>query len=86
MVPFRDFRCGTEPRFPSDCLSATSKAEIGRVTETVESPGHLWLERSAGLSLGEQTVSQQNGYRMTLLTIEQVETDEDGWEAPRFRR
>ena len=85
---------GTFPRLslwngapiPADCLSATSRAEIGSVTETVESPGHLWLERSAGLSLGEQTVSQKNGYRMTLLTIEQDEPEEDEWEAPRFRR
>lgn len=71
---------------PSDCLSATSSAPIGRVTDTVETPGHLWLERSAGLSLGEQTVAQKNGYRMTLLSVESVELEETEWEAPRFRR
>ncbi len=70
---------------PGDCLSATSRAEVGRVTDTVETPGHLWLERSAGLSLGEQTVAQQNGYRMTLLTVESTESEEEEWEAPRFR-
>lgn len=71
---------------PSDCLSATSSAQIGRVTDTVETPGHLWLERSAGLSLGEQTVAQKNGYRMTLLSVESVEAEETEWQAPSFRR
>jgi len=33
--------------------------------------------------LGEQTVAQQNGYRMTLLTAEFEEEEED-WEAPHF--
>lgn len=70
---------------PADCLSATSRSEIGRVTETVETPGHHWLEKSAGLSLGEQTVAQKKGYRMTLLTVEPVDADETEWDVPRFR-
>lgn len=74
---------------PEGSLSATSRAAIGKVTDTVEIHGHLWLERSAGLSLGEQTVAQQNGYRMTLLTVEQLDADseeeEENWRAPRFR-
>lgn len=71
---------------PSECLSSTSSAQIGRVTDVVETLGHLWLERSSGISLGEQTLAQKDGYRMTLLTAETVAEDEDVWEPPKFRR
>ena len=70
---------------PKDCYSMTSEKDRGLVTEIVEAVGHHWLEESRGVSLGEQTVAQANGYRMTLLTIE-LDEEEDEWEVPRFRR
>ncbi len=70
---------------PAHCYSMTSEKERGVVTDLVEAVGHHWLEESRGVSLGEQTVAQANGYRMTLLTVEYEEV-EDEWEAPRFRR
>ncbi len=71
---------------PSDCLSSKSNKEIGEVTEVVETIGHLWLAKSADISLGEQTVLQREGFRMTLLTIEETGSDETQWEAPSFKR
>lgn len=70
---------------PRDCFSMTSEKGRGIVTDVVEAVGHYWLEESRGLSLGEQTVAQANGYRMTLLTVE-FEEEVEEWEAPRFRR
>ena len=71
---------------PSASLSANSTAPQGEITDVVEALGHLWLENSRNISLGEQTVAQRNGYRMTLLTAELDEEDEDAWEPPKFRR
>lgn len=71
---------------PKECISSTSSATIGRVTNVVETLGHLWLERSAGISLGEQTLAQNSDFRMTLLTVEEDTEDEDVWEPPKFKR
>jgi Zn-dependent peptidase ImmA (M78 family) len=68
-----------------DCYSMTNGKERGDITDVIEAVGHHWLEGSRGVSVGEQTVAQANGYRMTLLTVE-IEEEEDEWEAPRFRR
>lgn len=69
---------------PPDCLSATSTSAIGQSTDVVEALGHHWLYRSAGISLGEQTFAQKDGYRITLLTAEVDEAEEDTWEPPKF--
>lgn len=73
-------------RMPEDCFSMTNGKGRGEITDVVEAVGHHWLDASRGLSLGEQTVAQAKGYRMTLLTVEFEQEDEDEWEAPRFRR
>jgi hypothetical protein len=70
---------------PPDCYSMTNGKDQGEITDVVEAVGHHWLARSQGISLGEQTVAQANGYRMTLLTAERI-SDSDEWEPPRFRR
>lgn len=70
---------------PSGSLSSTSRADVGHVTDVVETPGQLWLERSFGVSLGEQTLAQKGGYRMTMLSIETMEKASDDWEPPSFR-
>lgn len=70
---------------PEGCYSMTNGRGQGEVTDVVEAVGHLWLDELRGVSLGEQTVAQANGFRVTLLTAE-FEEEEDEWEAPRFRR
>lgn len=70
---------------PADCFSLTNGKGQGEITDVVEAVGHHWLDNSCGLSLGEQTVAQAKGFRMTLLSIE-FEEEEDEWEAPRFRK
>lgn len=70
---------------PADCYSLTNNKGQGEITDFVEAVGHHWLDTSRGLSLGEQTVAQAKGFRMTLLTVE-FEQEEDEWEALRFRR
>lgn len=70
---------------PPECYSMTNTKGQGEITDVVEAVGHYWLTGSRGISLGEQTVAQANGYRMTLLTAERIE-DDDEWEPPRFRR
>ena len=71
---------------PTGCLSAKSGHQIGQVTNWAEVRGHVWLERSRDYTVYEQTLPQKNGFRMTLLTVERDEDEEDSWEPPRFRR
>lgn len=68
---------------PPQSVSALSTADIGEVTGCVEVAAYTWLQRPAGVTLFEQTLAQQNGFRMTLLTAE-IEEVEDEWEAPSF--
>ena len=70
---------------PPECYSMTNSKGQGDITDVVEAVGHHWLAQSQGISLGEQTVAQANGFRMTLLTAERIDED-DEWEQPRFRR
>ncbi len=70
---------------PADCYSLKNSKVHGKITDVVEVIGHHWLDASCGVSLGEQTVAQAKGYRMTLLTVESEE-EKDEWEAPRFKR
>lgn len=70
---------------PEESYSMTNGNGRGVVTDVVEAIGHHWLESSRGTSVGEQTVAQANGYRMTLLSVEIDEAD-DEWEAPHLGR
>jgi Zn-dependent peptidase ImmA (M78 family) len=72
-------------RLPSECISSTSTRPIGVVTDIHEVVGHVWLTKSAGVSLGVQTLAQQNGFRLTLLTIETLDHHEDFWAEPKFK-
>ena len=71
---------------PADSLSRVSDTEIGEVTDWREVSGQTWLSRSHGCILYEQTLAQQNGFRMTLLTVDQTEDDEDSWASPQLGR
>ena len=71
---------------PTGSLSLSSQAAVGHVSGWVEVHSHAWLESSRGFMVCEQTLSQQKGFRMTLLTVERDENEDDAWEPPRFRR
>ncbi|WP_445679525.1 ImmA/IrrE family metallo-endopeptidase [Radicibacter daui] len=73
-------------RLPLASLSVTYPAKIGKVTGWEEVPGHVWLERSRGYTVYEQTLSQNNKFRMTLLSFEKEEEEEGDWVEPIFRR
>ncbi|MEL6243481.1 MAG: ImmA/IrrE family metallo-endopeptidase [Pseudomonadota bacterium] len=68
---------------PQNSVSALSNADIGEVTDSIEVDGLAWLNDAAGVCLFEQTLAQKNGFRMTLLTAELDDTDEE-WDAPAF--
>jgi hypothetical protein len=72
-------------RLPSECISSTSTKPIGVVTDTHEIVGHVWLTKSAGISLGVQTLAQLNGFRLTFLTIEQLDREDNSWARPKFK-
>ena len=88
-----------QPRkpLPADSLSARQRGEPGNLTEWTETAPETWLgssRRLAGKVVYEQFLEQQDGYRLTMLTIDDMpdeeEPDEDAqleesW-AVRFRR
>jgi len=71
---------------PANSLSCVSNTEIGEVTDWTEVSGQIWLDRSQGYTLYEQTLAQQNGFRITLLTVDKTDEENDAWEMPQFRR
>ena len=70
---------------PKGSASALSNADIGEVTDCIEADALHWLESDQRVNLFEQTLAQKNGFRMTLLTAE-IEEPEEDWEPPRFHR
>jgi len=77
---FPELSVGRSDQVPRQSVSALSSADIGEVTGCIEVGAHTWLQSSVGVTLFEQTLAQQNGFRMTLLTAE-IEEVEDEWEA-----
>lgn len=61
-------------QLPTDSLSFNSKDAVGQVSNWAEAHSSVWLESSRGFTVCEQTLAQQNGFRMTLLTAERDET------------
>lgn len=89
--PYLDIRSG-DP-LPAASLSVQSRAGQGDLSDWVEIDAALWLtgdQVRRHSTVLEQTVAQRDGFRMTLLTLETEEPDEeedleDSW-TPRFRR
>lgn len=76
---------------PQQSLSARFGGSLGQPSEWAEVDAGLWLTHSKPALLYEQTLRQQNGFQITLLTIEsddEAEEEEDSIEswAPKFRR
>lgn len=93
--PFIDL-CKGQP-LPLRSISARGRGEPGQMSEWSETEPEVWLgsaPRLRGKTLYEQFLAQENGYRLSMLTIDDVddedETDEDedleaSW-TPRFHR
>ena len=73
---------------PAGSLSFASKAAVGCVSDWGEVDSNIWLEGGNDFGVWEQTLAQHKGFRMTLLTVEEEEDEEDAWdwEPPRFPR
>lgn len=97
-VVVRTYRGKDFPRLniaSSDLLPAASIARgaalaPGQCSEWSEAPADRWLQGTRG-TVSEQTLGQQNGFRMTLLTFEPETEDSDeeeeverAWPPPRF--
>lgn len=76
---------------PQQSLSARFDGSVGRPSEWGEVDAGLWLSKSRNTLLYEQTLRQQNGFQITLLTIEsdqeakEEEALVESW-TPKFRR
>jgi hypothetical protein len=93
--PFLDIAKGAS--LPPGSLSARARSQPGHLSEWTETAPEIWFgatRRLFGKVIYEQFFEQQDGYRLTMLTIDDVpdedELDEDqeleeGW-AVRFRR
>jgi Zn-dependent peptidase ImmA (M78 family) len=80
--PFLDVVKGSP--LPPGSLSARARSEVGHLSEWTETPPAIWFgasRRIAGRLLYEQFLEQRDGYRLTMLTIDDLpyedEPDED---------
>lgn len=80
--PFLDIQKGNP--LPSGSLSARARGQPGHLSEWTETAPEIWFGASRRLSgkvLYEQYLEQQDGFRLTMLTIDDVpdedEPDED---------
>ena len=89
--PYLDIQSGHP--LPTDSFSCVSDVPEGVVSDWHEIDAGTWLSNACRASMVcEQTLAQQNGHRMTLLTLdgdydEEAEDEalEESW-TPRFRR
>ena len=56
---------------PAGSLSLASKASVGRVSDWLKVDSAVWLEYGYRRGVWEQTLAQKNGFRMTLLKVEE---------------
>jgi len=78
-------------RLPATSLSARSALPVGVHSDWDGLDGAVWLRDQPHTNVCEQTLAQRNGYRMTLLALEENSIDVDEpedyeLEAPTFRR
>ena len=75
--------------------SVAKRAQLtpGQSSDWGDAPADHWLAQASGGTVCEQSLGQQNGYRMTLLTFEPASDDPDddedverAWAPPRFSR
>ncbi|MEM7120543.1 MAG: ImmA/IrrE family metallo-endopeptidase [Pseudomonadota bacterium] len=78
-------------RLPVVSLSALSSLQIGELSEWDVVASDVWLDDREHQLICEQTLAQRNGFRMTLLSLENPSVDDDEqeydqWASPTFRR
>lgn len=75
---------------PTSCISKRSTLPIGKVSDWDTVDAGIWLTQPKGRRICEQTLAQENGFRMTLLVLEDQEPDDDerntDWHSPTFHR
>jgi hypothetical protein len=83
---------GANDPLPADSIAKRAMLLVGQNSDWGEAPAHQWVEKAKG-SVCEQSIGQQNGHRMTLLTYEMEEVDEEeeeeigkAWAPPQFNR
>ncbi len=93
--PFLDVTKGNP--LPPGSLSARARGQPGHLSEWTETAPEIWFgatRRTIGKMIYEQFLEQLNGYRLTMLTIDDMPDEdepdegqelEEGW-AVRFRR
>jgi hypothetical protein len=70
---------------PEDSLTGTIKDEVGKISDWSTCPADTWLSSARRGHVCEQTFPQQNGFRISLLAMEEDEgDDDDDWHEPRF--
>lgn len=78
---------------PAGATAKRAGLAPGQSSEWDEAPTDCWLEHNTSGTVSEQTIGQQNGFRLTLLTFEAESDDPDddedvkhAWAQPRFGR
>ena len=76
---------------PAHSLSLRSSLPIGVVSDWGAVDGDVWLRHARGRNVCEQTLAQRSGFRLSLVTLEELaddndEQDEADWAPPIFRR
>jgi hypothetical protein len=77
---------------PPRSIAKRASLAVGESSDWAAAPAHQWLENGRS-TVSEQSIGQQNGYRMTLLTFEPDNQDQEddeeverAWTSPRFGR
>jgi len=75
---------------PELCISKRSSLPVGRVSDWCDVDGDIWLRDAKGRHIVEQTLAQHNGFRMTLISVSEDESNDDeqetDWNPPSFHR
>lgn len=86
--PFLDVWNG-DP-LPNHSVSFRSKLPIGELSDWEAVDANIWLREPKGQEIYEQTLAQQNGFRLTLITLNDDESTDDecerAWPNPTFHR
>lgn len=84
---------GKNDPLPKDSLSVSSRKQEGETSQWEEVKSNIWIsdeKRRLPENILEQTLQQQGDHGITLLFLEQTETDEDDeeteWPEPTFGR
>ncbi len=75
---------------PAISVSARSRLQVGQISDWDAVDAGVWLRDPKGRQICEQTLAQRNGFRLTLITLAEIEDEDDGgdedWAPPTFHR